>query len=110
MSVEFIYQFKTIQTTYLGYSIVFGLFNIGNIKSLVNVFPFFFSGRTKNPFVVEPSFEKWAPWTGKKTRMGNTGLNTEYEKVVSPKATSSEAQLLTVSEDRLMDELMKQKV
>lgn len=70
----------------------------------------FVSSRTKNPFVVEPSYEKWAPWIGKKTRMGNTVLNTEYEKVVSPKATSPEAQVLTVSEDRLVDELMKQKV
>lgn len=72
---------------------------------------FLFSlGRTKNPFVVEPSYEKWAPWIGDKTRMGVTVLNTEYEKVVSPKVTSPEAQVLTVSEDRLVDELMKQKV
>lgn len=72
-----------------------------------NHFP---SGRTKNPFVVEPSYEKWAPWIGKNTRIGNTVLNTEYEKVVSSKVTSPEAQVLSVSEDRLVDELMKQKV
>lgn len=59
---------------------------------------------------MEPSYEKWAPWIGKNIRIGNTVLNTEYEKVVSPKVTSPEAQVLSVSEDRLVDELMKQKV
>lgn len=74
------------------------------------LFNFFPSGRTKNPFLVDPSYEKWAPWIGEKTRIGNTVLNTEYEKVASAKVTSPDAQVLNVSEDRLVDELMKQKV
>ncbi|RXN36857.1 HMG domain-containing 3-like protein [Labeo rohita] len=70
----------------------------------------FVPSRTKNPFLVDPSYEKWAPWIGGKTRIGNTVLNTEYEKVASAKVTSPDAQVLNVSEDRLVDELMKQKV
>ncbi|RXN07200.1 HMG domain-containing 3-like protein [Labeo rohita] len=70
----------------------------------------FVPSQTKNPFLVDPSYEKWAPWIGEKTRIGNTVLNTEYEKVASAKVTSPDAQVLNVSEDRLVDELMKQKV
>lgn len=58
---------------------------------------------------MHPSFEHWAPWIGKNTRKSDTVLNTEFEKVSSSKS-SSEAELSMVSEDRLMDELMKQKV
>lgn len=70
----------------------------------------FASGRTKNPFAVQPSYDRWAPWIGNKTRMDHTVLNTEYAKVVTAKVTSVESQILNVSEDRLVDELMKQKV
>lgn len=65
----------------------------------------FVSSRAQNPFVVEPSYENWAPWIGEKTRKGSTVLNTEYEKVTSP-----ENQAFSVSEDRLVEELMKQEV
>ncbi|KAG1925878.1 hypothetical protein F2P79_025235 [Pimephales promelas] len=70
----------------------------------------FVPSRAKNPFAVQPSYERWAPWIGSKTRKDNTVLNTEYAKVVTAKVTSAEAQMMNVSEDRLVDELMKQKV
>ncbi|KAI7814046.1 hypothetical protein IRJ41_006925 [Triplophysa rosa] len=37
--------------------------------------------RTKNPFAVQPSYDRWAPWIGNKTRMDHTVLNTEYAKL-----------------------------
>lgn len=42
--------------------------------------------------------------------MDHTVLNTEFAKVTTAKVTSAEAQMMNVSEDRLVDELMKQKV
>ncbi|XP_030271945.1 uncharacterized protein LOC115581185 isoform X2 [Sparus aurata] len=68
----------------------------------------FFPSRAKNIFAVHPSFEHWAPWIGKNTRT-DTVLNSEFEKVSHSKS-SAEAELSIVSEDRLTDELMKQKV
>lgn len=68
----------------------------------------YFPGRAKNIFAVHPSFEHWAPWIGKNTRT-DTVLNSEFEKVSHSKS-SAEAELSIVSEDRLTDELMKQKV
>ncbi|ROL50299.1 HMG domain-containing protein 3 [Anabarilius grahami] len=70
----------------------------------------FVPSRTKNPFAVQPSYSRWAPWIGHKTRMDHTVLNTEFAKVATAKVTSAEAQMMNVSEDRLVDELMKQKV
>lgn len=66
-------------------------------------------GQAKNTFAVNPSFEHWAPWIGKNTRKSETVLNTEFEKRSSSKS-STEAEVSMVSEDRLVDELMKQKV
>ncbi|XP_030269804.1 uncharacterized protein LOC115580079 isoform X2 [Sparus aurata] len=68
----------------------------------------FFPSRAKNIFAVHPSFEHWAPWIGKNTQTDNV-LNSEFEKVSHSKS-SAEAELSIVSEDRLTDELMKQKV
>ncbi len=42
--------------------------------------------------------------------MDHTVLNTEFAKVATAKVTSAEAQIMNVSEDRLVDELMKLKV
>ncbi|XP_034077664.1 uncharacterized protein LOC117549689 [Gymnodraco acuticeps] len=69
----------------------------------------FFQNRAKNSFAVNPSFEHWGPWIGKNTRKSDTVLNTEFKKVSSSKS-SPEAELSMVSEDRLVDELKKQKV
>ncbi|KAE8277861.1 hypothetical protein D5F01_LYC24099 [Larimichthys crocea] len=69
----------------------------------------FVQGRAKNSFSVRPSFEYWGPWIGKNTRQSEMALNTEFEKAISAKS-STEAEVSMVSEDRLVDELMKQKV
>lgn len=68
-----------------------------------------FTGCAKNSFSVRPSFEYWGPWIGKNTRRSEMALNTEFEKASSAKS-STEAEVSMVSEDRLADELMKQKV
>lgn len=65
-------------------------------------------GQKNNPFCVTPSYNFWAPWIGSKTRIANVVLNTEFEKV--HKAKTAERTEITVSEDRLKDELSKQKV
>ena len=68
-----------------------------------------FTGRAKNSFSVRPSYEYWGPWIGRNTRISEMALNTEFEKAASAKS-STEAEVSMVSEDRLVDELMKQKV
>nr|XP_023670539.1 uncharacterized protein LOC111845382 [Paramormyrops kingsleyae] len=69
----------------------------------------FFSSSAKNPFAVLPSYEHWAPWIGSETRKSDIVLNTEFKKVRTC-LSSDEAQLGSVTEDRLIDELTKQKV
>ncbi|XP_066523457.1 uncharacterized protein [Hoplias malabaricus] len=69
----------------------------------------FVPSRAKNPWAVHPSYEYWAPWIGRHTRKGDCVLNTEYEKVL-PVRESPEAELFMITEERLMDELKKQKV
>ncbi|KAM3605857.1 uncharacterized protein V6R79_006120 [Siganus canaliculatus] len=66
----------------------------------------FFEGSSKNPFLVKPSYDNWAPWIGRETRKSSSVLNTEFEKM--PFQTSNGGAQLT--EGHLMDELMKQKV
>ncbi|RXN15285.1 HMG domain-containing 3 isoform X2 [Labeo rohita] len=66
------------------------------------------SGR-HNPFAVSPTYEFWAPWIGKRTRCSNFVLNTEFEKIHVSKSVS-EISEITVTEDRLREELFKQKV
>ncbi|CAM4720373.1 unnamed protein product [Leuciscus chuanchicus] len=68
----------------------------------------FVTSQQKNPFTVPPSFHFWAPWIGPKTCRSNHALNTEYKKVRPPKPT--EVSEITVTEDRLTEELYKQKV
>ncbi|XP_077057405.1 HMG domain-containing protein 3-like [Siphateles boraxobius] len=61
-----------------------------------------------NPFLVPPTYHFWAPWIGPRTR-SDIVLNTEFAKVQAPKSVA-EVQEITVTEDRLTDELSKQKV
>ncbi|XP_077093825.1 uncharacterized protein LOC143745597 isoform X1 [Siphateles boraxobius] len=69
----------------------------------------FVSSNNQNPFKVLPSYHFWAPWIGHKTRSSNEVLNTEFEKIKTAKV-SEESQVYHVTEDRLMEELMNQKV
>ncbi|KAG9267226.1 hypothetical protein AMEX_G18045 [Astyanax mexicanus] len=69
----------------------------------------FVQSRAKNPLAVYPSFDRWAPWIGGHTRKSDIVLNTEYQKLSSAKATA-ESELVMVTEERLVDELRKQKV
>lgn len=55
------------------------------------------------------TYQFWAPWIGKNTRQSNLVLNTEFEKVNSPKAKLEDAEL-AVTEDHLIEELFKQRV
>uniref|UniRef100_A0AAZ1X0Y9 Uncharacterized protein n=1 Tax=Oreochromis aureus TaxID=47969 RepID=A0AAZ1X0Y9_OREAU len=68
----------------------------------------FFPSGVKNPFSVPPSYTHWAPWIGSETRTSDIVLNTEFQKVGT--SSSHEAKLSSVTEDRLLDELAKQKV
>ncbi|CAI5670940.1 unnamed protein product [Oreochromis niloticus] len=67
----------------------------------------FFPSSVKNPFSVPPSYTHWAPWIGSETRTSGIVLNTEFQKVGT--SSSHEAKLSSVTEDRLLDELAKQK-
>ncbi|XP_041859627.1 uncharacterized protein LOC121651457 [Melanotaenia boesemani] len=69
----------------------------------------FFQVPSQNPFVVKPTYDNWASWIGEETRQSNTVLNTEYEKVPSQRS-SGEPQLGDLTEDHLVDELLRQKV
>ncbi|KAL1261629.1 hypothetical protein QQF64_006894 [Cirrhinus molitorella] len=66
-------------------------------------------GGRRNPCAVSPTYHFWAPWIGKHTRHSDTVLNTEFEKIHVPKSVS-EISEITVTEDRLREELYKQKV
>ena len=63
----------------------------------------------ENPFVVKPTFGFWAPWIGPETRKSDVVLNTEWEKVHRPAKTQEQAEL-DITEDRLLEEVMKMKV
>jgi len=65
-------------------------------------------GSKHNPFLVPPTYHFWAPWIGPRTR-SDILLSTEFAKVHALKSVS-EVQEITVTEDRLTDELSKQKV
>ncbi|KAI7811673.1 hypothetical protein IRJ41_011056 [Triplophysa rosa] len=68
----------------------------------------FVKRQSDNPFTGHPNYQFWAPWIGRHTRKSNQFLNTEFEKFHQPK----EAEIcdITVSEDRLKNELHKKKV
>ncbi|XP_067303567.1 uncharacterized protein [Pseudorasbora parva] len=68
----------------------------------------FVKSSKENPFLVPPSYNFWAPWIGPRTR-SDIVLNTEFAKIHAPKS-AAEVQEITVTEDRLTDELSKQKV
>jgi len=69
-----------------------------------------FKGNNQNPeSKVLPSYHFWATWIGHKTRSSNEVLNTEFRKIKTPKV-SEESQVYHVTEDRLMEEFMNQKV
>ncbi|XP_016385460.1 HMG domain-containing protein 3-like isoform X2 [Sinocyclocheilus rhinocerous] len=92
----------------------------GNFKGEVNLEEFweslskemisrgFVANGGHNPFAVPPSYHFWAPWIGKNTRHSDTVLNTEFEKVHSSKS-ASEILEMTLTEERLREELFKQK-
>ncbi|XP_077077485.1 uncharacterized protein LOC143730820 [Siphateles boraxobius] len=65
------------------------------------------SGR-KNPFVVPPSYDCWAPWIGVNTRKSEMVLNTEFAKI--QKTKPCDMLDLHITEERLGDELFKMKV
>ncbi|XP_073789228.1 uncharacterized protein [Danio rerio] len=69
----------------------------------------FVTSGTNNPFAVPPTYHFWSPWIGKNTRHSDIVLNTEFEKRHSSKF-SSEISEITVTEERLKEELRKQKV
>ncbi len=58
---------------------------------------------------MNPSLEHWSPWIGKDTRKSDLVLNMEFAKLSASKS-STEAEVSMMSEDRLVDELLKQKV
>ncbi|XP_030279056.1 HMG domain-containing protein 3-like isoform X2 [Sparus aurata] len=68
----------------------------------------------KNPFVVPPSYHHWAPWIGPHTRRSNSVLNTEFEKMQSPKipngGENDDDGDDKINEERLTDELVNLKV
>ena len=64
----------------------------------------------KNPFVVAPSYHHWAPWIGPQTRCSAHVLNTEFEKLHTPKLESTEADDQLITEERLVDEVLNLKV
>ncbi|XP_059400742.1 uncharacterized protein LOC132132395 [Carassius carassius] len=68
----------------------------------------FLSSGRKNPFVVRPSYDSWAPWIGPNTRNSDIVLNTEHAKLQKKK--SCDVPDLDVTEERLGDELFNLKV
>ncbi|XP_026060080.1 uncharacterized protein LOC113044317 isoform X3 [Carassius auratus] len=68
----------------------------------------FLSSGRKNPFVVCPSYDCWAPWIGPNTRKSDIVLNTEHAKL--QKTKSCDVPDLDVTEERLGDELFNLKV
>ena len=64
----------------------------------------------KNPFVVAPSYHHWAPCIGPQTRCSAHVLNTEFEKLHTPKLESTEADDQLITEERLVDEVLNLKV
>ncbi|ROI64968.1 hypothetical protein DPX16_0834 [Anabarilius grahami] len=68
----------------------------------------FLSSGRKNPFIVCPSYDCWAPWIGPNTRKSDIVLNTEHAKL--QKTKSCDVPDLDVTEERLGDELFNLKV
>ncbi|XP_067274638.1 uncharacterized protein [Pseudorasbora parva] len=68
----------------------------------------FVENEGSNPFAVPPNYHFWAPWIGKNTRKSDTVLNTEFEKVHTSK-TATDILEMKITEDKLTEELFKQK-
>ncbi|KAI4830463.1 hypothetical protein KUCAC02_002093 [Chaenocephalus aceratus] len=66
-----------------------------------------FEGNRDNPCRVSPSFHKWAPWIGPRTRSGKCVLNTEFSKV---KKSDADQVDIDVTEEHLSTELTNLKV
>lgn len=64
----------------------------------------FSPSHAKNTFAIKPSFEHWGP-----VFKSDIVLNTEFENQSSSNSSTA-AEVSMVSEDWLVDELMKQKV
>ncbi|XP_039601812.1 uncharacterized protein LOC120524049 [Polypterus senegalus] len=69
----------------------------------------FLEGFQKNPFIVPPSYDFWAPWIGFYTRKDDLVLNTEHAKL-STNTLASEVIGPEMTADRLADELLNLKV
>ncbi|XP_042249063.1 uncharacterized protein LOC121884358 isoform X2 [Thunnus maccoyii] len=65
----------------------------------------FFPNSSTNPFLVRPSYERWAPWIGKETRKSDSVLNTEFKKMPT---SETAGELSSVTADRLCEDLLKQ--
>ncbi len=69
---------------------------------------FLLLGGMKNPFIVQPSYNFWAPWIGIHTRSSDMVLNTEYAKLhVSQDSREDD---IPLTEERLADELLNLRV
>ncbi|XP_034082898.1 uncharacterized protein LOC117553198 isoform X1 [Gymnodraco acuticeps] len=68
---------------------------------------FTMAGNRDNPCRVSPSFHKWAPWIGPRTRSSKCVLNTEFSKV---KKSDADQVDIDVTEERLSTELTNLKV
>ncbi|KAJ4934534.1 hypothetical protein JOQ06_007327 [Pogonophryne albipinna] len=62
----------------------------------------------KNPFIVRPSYQNWAPWIGQHTRQSDIVFNTEYAKIHVPDVSTDADERVT--EERLADEVLNLKV
>ncbi|KAK1879189.1 Heterogeneous nuclear ribonucleoprotein U-like protein 2 [Dissostichus eleginoides] len=71
----------------------------------------FVKSNAANPCVVSPSYHKWAPLIGSRTRANNIVFNTEYMKGQGRKrANLTEQAEMDITEDRLTNEIMNLKV
>ncbi|XP_034082923.1 uncharacterized protein LOC117553203 isoform X4 [Gymnodraco acuticeps] len=64
-------------------------------------------GDGKNPFIVRPSYQNWAPWIGQHTRQSDIVFNTEYAKIHVPDVSTDADERVT--EERLADEVLNLK-
>ncbi|KAI4815355.1 hypothetical protein KUCAC02_005504 [Chaenocephalus aceratus] len=68
----------------------------------------FYPSDGKNPFIVRPSYQNWAPWIGQHTRQSDIVFNTEYAKIHVPDVSTDADERVT--EERLADEVLNLKV
>ncbi|KAJ4945767.1 hypothetical protein JOQ06_023445 [Pogonophryne albipinna] len=68
----------------------------------------FYPSDGKNPFIVRPSYQNWAPWIGQHTRQSDIVFNTEYAKIHVPDVSTDADERVT--EERLVDEVLNLKI